>query len=591
MNIAPHAFSLHAQRALRLKWTFFVVTLAVLALAAGRLLKPMTAVHYKVDREGQVLATTRDPYRGIAGTVYAQGLPLALSPADTLNDPHRQHPSQRLLQHVAASDTLSQALAPALNAGLTDFSRHAYQGGTPIGRRLLLTLDEGLQRDLLATSSCFTGRIDQCKSTLPLELLAANRRFTVEGSGLRAGVAAFLVVKEDSGEILAMGGTVSPCVSDKLRRRALRRPDGSVPIFAGPGDPCSQLPDVRHAPWLGLPAIDPAQLAPGEARTDIARMLPLDPAHWPIPPGSAAKKELAIACIRAGLMPESDAEARLQFARSSDNDFFRRLALRCVDSYREVYTNYARPLALLHPTAVLKGAGYPGWIASAVPAQLPVGPTLDAAQYLALDGKAARTDRRRLRLDTATFQRLQTSRDLSTIAIGNGGHLSTLAQHANSMRLLGLASRGRSSAAVMHLVRDPDEPLPEVSTAWMPDAAGSRRVLRLLGGVTGPQGTASAACRLVAAPCPKDGLVDLAGKTGTSDIADAARPDQVKRGFADAIPSKFFVARFQARGETYVVCTYVLRSRDPATGHLDESNAAAELGLLARRRLLEALKS
>jgi hypothetical protein len=140
----------------------------------------------------------------------------------------------------------------------------------------------------------------------------------------------------------------------------------------------------------------------------------------------------------------------------------------------------------------------------------------------------------------------------------------------------------------MHLVKDRSQPLPDLSLEALPGPQGSHRVLSWLGGVTGEGGTARQACSRVVGTCPVEGLPEVQGKTGTSDITTDRAKAQVKRGFADPVPSKLFVARFRAHGQWYVVACHVLRARDPATGVLDETNAAAELGLLARRAVLNA---
>ncbi len=60
---------------------------------------------------------------------------------------------------------------------------------------------------------------------------------------------------------------------------------------------------------------------------------------------------------------------------------------------------------------------------------------------------------------------------------------------------------------------------------------------------------------------------------------------------ADPMPDKLFVARFKVADKWYVVATQSLRSRDPRTGNLDRTNAAAELGLIARFHLLNLSQS
>lgn len=573
-----------------LAFSFSAVTLGVMALAATRLSSPLPPVHWSVGSQGKIVDKTRNPYRGAAGTVYLEsGEAVGLNWADTNNDRQRAQPTNRLLQEVVLAPGMTRALEQVLAEGITDFVHQMPGGATPQGRELELSLDPTLQAVMQRTAECFTGNKANCPQVLPKPLAQADPRFSPTSSALRAGAAAFLLVHEASGRVLAMGGSVSDCSKRMLGRKAVALPSGGLPVFADSADACSQFPDARHADWMGngLSPQGYRDLKPGEALT-LPAGLAMDPSQWTCPPGSTAKIGLAVACQKAGLMTQGDAFVRAKFAVSSDNDYFKGLALRCVDAYRALYAHYAEPFWLIHPQGAMTRSGFVGWAPQAWPKELPAGPTLQAADYLALDGKDARRQRKRLRLDSATQQALATSRYIATIAIGNGGHQSTLASHAALLRGVGLASQGLGKAPVLHLVKDRGLAVPELSLQAWPDAVGSQRVLSWLGGVTGASGTARQACLRVVGNCPAAGLSDVQGKTGTSDITTEEDVNLVKRGFPDPVPSKLFVARFRVDGQWYVVASQVLRARDPATRALDESNAAAELGLLARRALLNA---
>lgn len=79
--------------------------------------------------------------------------------------------------------------------------------------------------------------------------------------------------------------------------------------------------------------------------------------------------------------------------------------------------------------------------------------------------------------------------------------------------------------------------------------------------------------------CPREGLPDFAGKTGTCDFASS---DGLHVEEGEQFPSKHMVARFKAGGRWYIAAAVVFRTRDRLGRRLENANAAAELVLLAR---------
>lgn len=581
---------------------FTVIALAVTTLAAWRLSMPLADSHLAVNKDGKVGNKTMNPFGGIAGSIQLRdGTPIALNFADTANDRTRKQTSDALLIDIWAKSSLAAALEPALKAGMQSFVRQMPDSDTPVGRRLELSLEPKLQALMSATAKCFIGKVEYCSGNLPPSMLRPGHRFG-DSAKPRAGMAAYIVVAEATGAVIAKGGDLSNCAKKNLQRKAVRNGPNDTRVFASDAAQCPQWPDILHRDWLGFAPMNLETylaLRPGQVLTDAPKYQEVDPSDWALNPGSINKVPLAIACTQTGGVWWNLDAARQQFAISSNNDFFKGLSLQCVEHYREVYRHVVEPVALLHPSKVLV-SGYPGWRLQPVPLQLPGGAILPAKRYLEIDGVQARNLKKTFKLTKAERQGLHTSRDLSTIAIGDGGAKGFLASHARLLRLIGLASLndGRKTAAPsMYVARDLDEPIATEDLGWLPDAKASQSVLHLLSGVTAAfdeshWGTAHEACQLVAAPCPAKGLENFYGKTGTSDVNDeSARSFVKKTSMGDPMPDKLFVARFKVADKWYVVATQTLRSRDPRTGNLDRTNAAAELGLIARFHLLNLSQS
>ncbi|MEQ1805149.1 MAG: hypothetical protein ABL900_07195 [Burkholderiaceae bacterium] len=565
--------------------TFTAVALCVLGLSAQRLQAPMSDTHQAPRSGGSVV--TLNPFRGaVGGVVDSAGRRVLLEPDEQLNARELTAGSTRLLRDVVASKQLADALEPALRRGMTDFVRAtADSARLGAGRRLLLTLDERLQALLQRDSLCFTGVLTDCAG-LPETLRNADARLRDPARGPRAGMAAVVVVHEDSGQILAMSGALADCVAHNLRRKVDPSGKQGRRIFAGDEDVCPQFPDARHGELIGLRITRQRyqDAAPGADLSGLGIGLARHPALLSLPPGSTGKVELAAGCARTERFGASAEVVRAKYAASSDNDWFKELALRCADGYRNVFLDYAQPIDILWPARVLvRREEFAGWSLQPTPATLPTGALLSPEEFRAMEDATRRPTTMRPKLAPSSYAKLQRSRDLASIAIGGGGHSASLFAHARTMRALGASSRGQSRVPGIHLVRDLDDPLEIENQQWVGEAATSRIVLDLLTGVTALGGTAHSACRRVEGHCPVAGL-GIQGKTGTGDFSSEQGSDLVKKG--ERFPAKLVVLRFEVRGQWFIVAAHAFRTRDPATGKLDESNPAAELALLARRHLI-----
>lgn len=275
------------------------------------------------------------------------------------------------------------------------------------------------------------------------------------------------------------------------------------------------------------------------------------------------------------MMKEPLEVVRERFARSRDNDWFKELALRCVQEYRTLYQATAARESLFPQWDKTPAP----WAIQAWPKTLPVGPTISPEQYLKLDGKAARSRKARLVMPMGvTFETFDRSRNITSIAIGNGDNQGNLAHRLSTMRWIGLQSRGIQRAPRLHIARDMGLDLPSTTAPFALTEMSAQRVLSMLNGVTSEIGTARSACQRVFPNCPKAGWPTLSGKTGTSDVEDEANPGFVKRGFTDPLPVRHFVARVQIKGKWFVLATHALRTRN--RGKLDDTNPAAEFGLV-----------
>lgn len=556
--------------------------LATGALVAWRLRGELPPEHVSTPAGAHAQpVVTRDPYLVEAGTLrLADGTAVAVSADDELNDRRRDTPTTRSLPEVAVSEGIVAALQPLLRDAI-------HRSGAEPGRApdVVLTLDGKLQEHLAARARCFTGILAACVD-LP-RALAADPRLAQGAVVPRAAAVGFIVVREESGEVQAIGGRYAACAIEALRHRARQDAAGRYPIFPDATAACAQFPDARHAEWLGFPPHAYKSLRPGESLPGQTALAARDFSLAPTPSGSTEKMKLAIACELAGALHESDAFLKAKWAASSDNDFFKSLSLRCVDGYRQVYGRLAAPASLLKPDGTWPADGL--FRLDAWPRDLPAGPTLSPAAFIALDGKAARKARKRLSLPPGVaFETLERSRAIATLAIGDGGGEATLAHRARVMRQIGLAASGRAAAPALHLARKgTGAPAPVPGELGL-TVRQANRVLSFLSGVTAPGGTARAACMRVLGPpaCGSAGVAHLSGKTGTSDVADPSAPQHVRKGFLNPIPMKHFVVRFRAAdGHHYIVAAQAIRARDPRTGRLDESNPAAEFGLLVARRL------
>lgn len=573
---------------------FGLLWMACLILVVQRLRTPLSDQHVSKQRDNRPPTVTPNPFVGVAGTVFtANGEPLAVNSEDMLNDRTRTKTSVALVADVVGSTPMAIALQPVLKGGIRDIVRTTPDGLVPAGRRLELSISKDFQHSLLSLADCFTGRSNglPCTQALPATLLRADRRLDGDGSRLRAGMIAFVVVDEDSGAVLAKGGRLSDCAANSLRRKAIRQTDTTTPVFLG-NEPCPQFPDVRHADWLGFTRpMDSKyiEMAKGSYLPEPdkkAPLLALDPSDWALNPGSTAKIQLAIACEKAHRFALNLDKDRSEFARSSHNDYFRKLALDCSNQYRAAYRRYAAPVRLLHPWDAWEKQKHQrsGFAFSPTPSELPDGPLMMSDRFIALAGTEAKKRGVKADFKTGEYAMLTNSRNLTSIALGDGGHRSYLISHVRTMRQLGLASRGKTSASAIYLVRDLDEPLPAEDLEGLSKTV-AERALSLLSAVTQPNGTAHAACVRVYEKCPQ-GLSDVQGKTGTSDIADERIPAMLlKTSIGDPIPSKLFVGRFQVDRRWYTVAVSALRTRD-LDGGLDKSNAAAEFGLLIQRELM-----
>lgn len=571
----------------RSRWllmSFTVIGLAVMIFSLRRLNEETGNDHLSTKNS----VVTHNPFQGVAGTVFASdGQALALDSADTENDRYRPSKPTLLLRDVTGNGLLANALEPPLRRGLMSFVRPMHEGGTKAGRNLRLTLDEELQAHLQSVVECFVGEGD-C-SLLPPSLKNSDARFIDPTTGPRASMAAVVVAEEDSGEVIAMAGGLANCLTKNLKRKVDPKGPRARHVFASESDVCTQYPDAAQADLLGYKMsreIYLKRLLPNETLTGPSG-LELLAALWPMPPGSLAKIELAIACVKANLLPEGTEFVRAKYAASSDNDWFKSLSLRCSDAYREVFLNYSDPITLLWPASLLiDSEQYPGWSMEPQPRALPLGALMTPQRFRAFDGQAAKRTHVRPHLLAGELEVLQRSRDIASIAIGGGDHRSYLFSHMRMLRDLGLVSRKVTSASALHLVRDLDEPPVPEKLDWLPDPAGAAQVLDMLSGVVLPGGTAHIAFLHVngIAPTKDDGL---SGKTGTADLTDKEGSQILKKNGAP-IPVKLFAARFLANGKVYLVAAQVFRTRDPRTKVLDTGNAAAELGLLARRYLMNA---
>lgn len=570
------------------------LTAGVVGMVAMRLHQPLPDVHVSPparDADPADVRKTPNPYRGRAGTVQLDdGRGVALGEDDTVNDRWRTKRTDLWLADVTGARDLMLQLRPALADRINRGFENEAAGQAPKAPDVLLTLRPELQRRMHRWSDCFTGVVVACQD-LPATLRDADPRFTrLAESGPRSPIVGYLVAHEESGQILAMGGRYSACAVTNLRRRASVRADGRHPIFDVRQPACAQFPDARHADWLGLSGRDALSLQPGQVLSTNAEPA-INPSQLMVPGGSTEKVKLAVACTKAGQLDGLVETSRQKFALSADNDFFKGMALRCVAAYREVYRTLAQPRSLLQPADAWRHVGV-NWNARSMPQALPPGRTLPPNMYLQIDGRAAR-EQGRIRLPAGvSFAELDTSRNLATLAIGNGGNEATLAHRAHLMRLLGLASRGAAQALPLHLASATSRPLTPEPIQLGLATRQAQAVLHLLDGVTadfgGVSGTARPAClRVLGADCPKGGIPGLSGKTGTSDVEDADQPQLVRKGFSDPMPFKHFMARFQVRGDWYVVATLAARGRNPGKPGLDDTNAAAELALLALRELAQ----
>jgi hypothetical protein len=570
------------------------LTAGVVSMVAMRLHQPLTDVHVSPparDTDPADVRKTPNPYRGRAGTVQLDdGRGVALGEDDTVNDRWRTKPTDLWLADVTGARDLTLQLRPALADRINRGFETDVAGQAPKAPDVLLTLRPELQGRLQRWSGCFTGVVAACQD-LPATLRDADPRFTrLTESGPRSPIIGYLVAHEDSGQILAMGGRYSACAVTNLRRRASVRADGRHPIFNARQPACAQFPDARHADWLGLSGRDAMSLQPGQVLSTTAEPA-INPSQLMVPGGSTEKVKLAVACTMAGQLGGLAETARQKFALSADNDYFKGMALRCVTAYREVYRSLAQPRSLLQPADAWRRVGV-NWSARSMPPVLPPGRTLPPSLYLQIDGRVAREQGRVLLPAGVSFAELDTSRNLATLAIGNGGNEATLAHRAHLMRLLGLAARGVVQALPLHLASTTRQPLlPEPIQLGL-TAHQAQEVLHLLDGVTADfgsaAGTARLAClRVLGADCPKSGVPGLSGKTGTSDVEDADEPQLVRKGFSDPMPFKHFMGRFQVKGDWYVVATLAARGRKPGLPGLDDTNAAAELALLAVRELAQ----
>jgi len=459
---------------------------------------------------------------------------------------------------VTQDPMLAASIARALSPVRFTPVRQASLGDRelPAAARLVLTLDVDLQRLSAGWVRCFTGNLSDCQRghALPPSL-RADQRLGVGASAPRSPAAAMVVVDVISGRILAMAGAISACSVQMLQRDAVPGASG-VLAFARDGDRCAQFPDRRHRYLLDEHA-----------------------ALWVVPPGSFAKVPVTAACLSGRRHdPAELAELRSQLARSDDNEAFRRLGLACAESFKGTWDGVTGPSSI--------AVGAAPWVAArARPARFDAANLLDPAEYEAVARLWRASPRAEREVGPEITARYLRSAAVASLAIGGGGMGMNPLSIAQVMRDLALRARGASQAPVMHLIRDADGALPARSLVHF-DAAAAAATLKALGAVTSASagGTAYGACARVPGQCPREGLPDVAGKTGTADFMVSETSSRVKEG-ATKLPAKVFGAVFEVGGRQYAAAAMVLRGRDP-DGRLElHGNAAAELVLLARQWL------
>jgi hypothetical protein len=459
---------------------------------------------------------------------------------------------------VTQDAMLAAGIARALSPARFTPVRQASLGDreVPAAARLVLTLDVGLQRLSASWVRCFTGSLSECAQghAMPLSLLA-DPRLRVGTSAPRSPAAAMVVVDLLSGRIVAMTGAISKCSAQMLQRDAVPVASGKL-AFAAVGDRCAQFPDRRHRYLLDEHA-----------------------ALWVVPPGSFAKVPVTAACLSSRhRSPAELAELRSQLARSDDNEAFRRLGLACALSFQRTWHGVTEASSIAFGSA--------RWVAArARPARFEASNLLGPAEYEALARLWRASPRAEREVGPEMTARYLRSAAVASLAIGGGGMGMNTLSIAEVMRDLALRARGASQAPVMHLIRDADAALPVKSLLHF-DTIAAAATLKALGAVTSASagGTAHGACSRVLSRCPREGLADVAGKTGTADFTVSETSSRVKAG-ATALPAKVFGAVFEAGGRQYAAAAMVLRGREP-DGRLElHGNAAAELVLLARQWL------
>lgn len=469
--------------------------------------------------------------------------------------PSPAHPS---IAEVVHDQALAARIAEVLSTAHFRPVRQAPLGEreVPAAARLALTLDEDLQRASAAWVRCFTGRLADCRieHALPASLLA-DPRLRLDASAPRAPAAALVVVDVSSGRFMALAGAVGECAARMLQRDATPA-SGTILAFGKDGDRCAQFPDRRHRYLLDEHA-----------------------ALWVVPPGSFAKMPVTAACLSARRHSAAElAELRSQLALSDDNEYFKRRGLACAGAFQRAW------LGVVEPSSITLGTA-PWMAARASPGGFDATDLLDPAAYEAVARRLRSSPRAKRELGPEATARYLRSAAVASLAIGGGGMgMNTLAI-VQLVRDLALRAQGAAQAPAMHLIRDADAPLPARSLAHF-DAAAAAATLEALGAVTSSSagGTAHGACARVMGRCPPGGLADVAGKTGTADFTVSEASNRVKDD-ATKVPAKVFGAVFEAGGRRYAAAAMVLRGRD-LDGRLElHGNAAAELVLLARRRL------
>lgn len=463
---------------------------------------------------------------------------------------------------------LRQELAPRLQAALREPTRTRPINGrsTPIGPELSLSLAPDIQALAQQIADCQTGlrRGDDCRPVAPRDE-TARRRFE-SSNALRAGALGIVVTEVDSGRIVALAGALSDCSLEALGRKAEADANKRTAAVTGQA-PCAQLPD-RRSNWL----------------------LTRSPALWMVPPGSALKELGLAAAIDRGLIPVSeDARWKGILAESHDNESVQRITLASGPRYLELLAaaGFGAPAQ-----DILWGGAHTGttrWLIDAHEGQRGLKPAemdFDTLKRIRRD-KEAGVDIDRLHGHTQVTRYLAARRLADSVVGGADLRISALGL-ADTWRRLELRARGKDSAPALHLVHQVGKP-PAMITLGNLAPSSAVRAMALTTGVTASawKGTAQGSCRVVFGQCPADGILDLAGKTGTADFLDGEDSPWVKPGLQ--LPAKLFGGVFTVGGKRYSVGVMALRVREAGTRSLElQSSAPAEAALTLIRQLREA---